>query len=345
MDDSWAVEVTDLRKRYPRSSVDVVGGLSFSVPPGEIFGLLGPNGAGKTTTVGILTTRVLPTGGVARVAGVDVVAEPARARAELAVVPQRNNLDRSISVRQNLVFHASYHLVPAPVRETRADELLEQFGLADRAGDRPDDFSGGQAQRVMIARALMHSPQVLFLDEPATGLDPAARLFVWDRIRELRAAGTTVVITTHDMHEAAALCDRVGIVDHGQLLVLGSPAELIGAVPGQRTLDVQVVLAAGATEEQCVERLQRIDGVLRVEQVGAGGGWTGGSGGGSSAGGNGADGVGRRRLRLSVDGEAAALVAPVAAVIGACGAELAGVTIAEPSLEDVFIQLTGRALR
>src|SRR5581483_3474526 len=187
-----AVEVRDLEKRYPRSPVNAVDGVSFTVERGEVFGLLGPNGAGKTTTVGILTTCVRPTGGSAFVGGVDVVRDPVGARAQVAVVPQRSNLDREISIRDNLIFHAAYHGVPAKLRGPRADELLDQFGLLDRANSKPDYFSGGQSQRVMIARALMHQPIVLFLDEPTTGLDPAARLFVWDRLRELRAAGVTL---------------------------------------------------------------------------------------------------------------------------------------------------------
>ncbi|HEV8372123.1 MAG TPA: ABC transporter ATP-binding protein, partial [Actinomycetota bacterium] len=192
-----AVEVRDLVKRYPKGKVNAVDGVSFSVTPGEVFGLLGPNGAGKTTTVGVMTTRVRPTGGVALVGGVDVSADPVRARRLVAVVPQRNNLDRSLSIRQNLLFHAAYHGVPAAERARRADQLLEEFGLAGRADEKPDMFSGGQAQRMMVARALRHAPQVLFMDEPTTGLDPAARLFVWDRVRDLQDRGVTIVLTTH----------------------------------------------------------------------------------------------------------------------------------------------------
>ncbi len=171
----------------------------------------------------MLTTRVRLTAGVARVVGIDVTTDAVRARSMLAVVPQRNNLDRSLSIRQNLTFHAAYHRVPAAERNRRADELLELFGLTDRAADKVDFVSGGQAQRIMIARAMMHTPQVLFLDEPSTGLDPAARLFVWDRIRDLRDQGVTIVITTHDMDEASTLAERVGIMDHGRLLALDRP--------------------------------------------------------------------------------------------------------------------------
>ena len=159
-------------------------------------------------------------------------------------MPQRSNLDRSISIRDNLIFHAAYHGVPARERERRTDDLLEQFGLLDRAGDKPDFFSGGQSQRVMIARALMHAPRVLFLDEPTTGLDPAARLFVWDRLRELRESGVTLILTTHDMDEAALLAHRVGIMDHGRLLALDTPDALIDSLEGEGILELAADLPA-----------------------------------------------------------------------------------------------------
>src|SRR5206468_669861 len=248
-----AVEVSDLRKRYPKGRVDAVAGISFTVPRGEVFGLLGPNGAGKTTTVGILTTRVRPTGGSARIGGVDVVASPVRARAQVAVVPQRSNLDRSLSIRDNLTFHAAYHGVPARERRARADDLLGQFGLLDRARDKPDFFSGGQSQRVMIARALMHAPRVLFLDEPTTGLDPAARLFVWDRLRELRDSEVTLILTTHDMDEAALLADRVGIMDHGHLLALDTPEALMRSLEGEGTLELAADRPADGTVADALE--------------------------------------------------------------------------------------------
>ena len=191
-----AVEVADLVKRYPKAGSNAVDGIGFAVAQGEVFGLLGPNGAGKTTTVGILTTRVRKTAGRATVAGIDVDTDPVAARAVLGVVPQRPNLDRSLDARGNLVWHAAYHGVPRAERRRLADELLERMGLADKATTNPDELSGGQAQRLIIARGLMHAPQVLFLDEPSTGLDPQARLFVHDRVAELAADGVTVVLTT-----------------------------------------------------------------------------------------------------------------------------------------------------
>ncbi len=317
-----AVEVTELVKRYPGRPVNAVDGVSFSVARGEVFGLLGPNGAGKTTTIGVLTTRVLPTGGSARVAGVDVAADPVTARSRLSVVPQRSNLDRSLTARQNLVFHAAYHGVGRAERNRRADELLERLGLGDRGGDRVDDYSGGMAQRLLIARALMHAPQVVFLDEPSTGLDPQARLFVWDRIRELRDRGVTVVLTTHDMDEAAELTDRVGIMDHGTLLALDTAAALTRSLPGSATLDIDVERADDDTDDAVLAALEPL--AERIEPVADSGGL---------------------RARLYLSGEAAALVGPVSDVLGARRARLTGVRIGEPSLEDVFLNLTGRELR
>ena len=323
-----AVEVIGLAKRYSKATADSLAGVSFEVERGEVFGFLGPNGAGKSTTIGILTTRIRPTRGRAVVAGVDVVADPVGARRVLGVVPQMNNLDRSLSVRQNLIFHASYHGVPRAQRNRLADAILEQFGLADRPDGRPDDFSGGQIQRMMIARALMHSPSVLFLDEPSTGLDPAARLFLWDKVAELRSAGTTVVITTHDMDEAATLSDRVAIIDHGTLLALDTPAALVQGMSAERTLDCTVEPGAGpdADPSGLVAAVCAISGVSETERLEdpTVSGW---------------------RIRIHVDGDPASFVAPVAQVVAAFGGSLTGARLGEPNLEDVFIQLTGRALR
>ncbi len=325
-----AVAVHELLKRYPKSPVAAVDGIAFSVAPGEVFGLLGPNGAGKTTTIGMLTTRVRPTSGSAEVAGIDVIADPVGARARLAVVPQRSNLDRSLSVRRNLTFHAAYHSVPSAEAAGRAEELLEQFGLLERADSKPDLFSGGQAQRMMIARALMHQPEVLFLDEPSTGLDPAARLFVWDRLRELRDRGVTLILTTHDMHEAATLADRVGIMDHGHLLALDTPEALMRSLSGSSTLELAIHSPGGEPHDSLLGALRELRSVDRLESLEAPP-----SDGETAA----------LRVRLYIDGEAPLLVAPAAALLAERGLTLAGVEIGAPTLEDVFIHLTGRTLR
>jgi ABC-2 type transport system ATP-binding protein len=319
-----AVRVADLVKRYPGRPTNAVDGISFTVERGEVFGLLGPNGAGKTTTIGVLTTRVQPTSGSASVAGIDVAADPVTARSRLSVVPQRPNLDRALTARQNLVFHAAYHGIGRAERNRRADALLAQLGLGDRGADKVDNYSGGMAQRLLIARALMHAPQVIFLDEPSTGLDPQARLFVWDRVRELRDGGVTVVLTTHDMEEAAALTDRVGIMDHGKLLALDTPSRLTRSLPGSATLDVDVERAADDTDDAVLGALSALPAAERVEPVADAGGL---------------------RARIYLSGDAAALVGPVSDALTARRARLTGVRIGEPSLEDVFLSLTGRELR
>ena len=332
------VEVSDLVKRYPRSPVNAVDGVSFAVQPGETFGLLGPNGAGKTTTIGVLTTRVRPTSGSARIGGVDVVRDPVEARRQLAVVPQRNNLDRSLSVRDNLIFHAAYHGVPPRVREARADELLGQFGLLDRARAKPDFFSGGQTQRMMIARALMHAPRVLFLDEPTTGLDPAARLFVWDRLRELSEQGVTLLLTTHDMDEAAELADRVGIMDHGRLLALDTPQALMRSLSEETTLDLTTDAPA---DPGVLDSLATLAGVERVERLQAGAETDGSVPGAEPP----APDASGNRVRLYVTSDAASLVAPAASLLAERGLTLGAVKLGSATLEDVFIHLTGRMLR
>ena len=318
-----AVEVVDLVKRYGRNGPPAVDGLSFAVRRGEVFGLLGPNGAGKTTTVGVLTTRVTPTSGHATVAGIDVASDPVAARAVLGVVPQRPNLDRSLDARGNLVWHAAYHGVPRARRRPLADELLERMGLTEKATTSPDELSGGQAQRLIIARGLMHDPQVLFLDEPSTGLDPQARLFVHDRVADLAASGVTVVLTTHDMDEAAKLADRVGIVDHGRLLALDSPSALVAALPGEATIDLVLTGADAAT---VLGRVGEVRGVAGVD-----------------------DRTGETdetvRVRVRCDGEAGAALPPVLGAVAATGATVHQVELGEPTLEDVFIDLTGRGLR
>ncbi|WP_051581232.1 ABC transporter ATP-binding protein [Pseudonocardia acaciae] len=324
-----AVEVDQLVKRYPKSPVNAVDGLSFTVRRGEVFGLLGPNGAGKTTTVGVLTTRVVPTGGVARVAGLDVVRDSVAVRGRLGVVPQRVNLDRSLSTRNNLIFHAAYHGMSRADRAARADEMLERMGLADKANQSVDNLSGGQSQRLMIARGLMHRPEVLFLDEPSTGLDPQARLFVHDRVRALHEEGVTVVLTTHDMDEAAKLSDRVGIVDHGRMLTLDTPAALVRSLPGSATLEASV-RADGVAVDGLAAALAALPGVERVEPLGAAAE---------------DDGGGACRLRVYVTDEPAAVVGPVVSALSARGASVADLSLGESTLEDVFIHLTGRELR
>src|SRR3989441_13032780 len=239
------IAVGNLRKTYQpktRKGVEVkaLEGISFEVPRGEFFGLLGPNGAGKTTTIGILTPRVLPTGGVARIEGLDVARDPVAVTRRIGVVPQVNNLDRSLTAREILLFHAEYFGVPKAVRESRARQLLERFELSNRGDEKIVGFSGGMAQRLKIARALMHDPAILFLDEPTTGLDPQSRRAMWDLLTELNSKGQTIFLTTHYMEEADQLCRRIAIIDHGKLLTLDSAGQLKRSVPGGYLIELHV---------------------------------------------------------------------------------------------------------
>ncbi|MGC9154585.1 MAG: ABC transporter ATP-binding protein [Ferrimicrobium sp.] len=235
-----AIEVKDLVKTYP-GAIAAVRGVSFSIPRGSIYGLLGPNGAGKTTTFGMITTRVIPTSGTVMINGIDVVARPAQAKGFLGVVPQSNTLDRSLSVRENLTFHGRYFGMTAKDARAKADQLLVQFRLQERAAAPVGALSGGMAQRLMVARAVMHSPTILVLDEPTTGLDPQSRLALWEILRELNTAGQTILLSTHYMDEADELCEKIAIMDHGQVLALDTPAALKRsyAKQAQISLDLQ----------------------------------------------------------------------------------------------------------
>src|SRR6202046_811601 len=214
------------KNKTPKAEIVSLDGLSLDISSGEIFGLLGPNGAGKSTTVGVLTTRVRPTSGQAWIGEHDVWKEQALVKHLIGVVPQRPNLDFSLTAREILVFHAAYFGIGSKLRNERADALLEKFKLTERANQMVRGFSGGMMQRLSIARAMMHDPQVLFLDEPSAGLDPQTRILLWEIIREYNQRGKTILLTTHNMEEADALCQRLAIIDHGRNIALGTPAEL-----------------------------------------------------------------------------------------------------------------------
>lgn len=339
-DNPVTIEVKNLVKRYPRANFNAVDDISFSVRRGEIFGLLGPNGAGKTTTIGVLTTNVRPTSGSASIVGIDVVEDPMSVKQHIAVVPQQSNLDRSLRAREILTFHASYHGIPRAERKKRADELLNELGLGDRGKDKVMRYSGGMAQRLMLARALMHSPDVLFLDEPTNSLDPQSRLFLWDRIRSLNVQGLTVLLTTHDMEEADQLCERIAIMDHGKILVLETSAELKKLIPGGTSLELRVRVPVMATvgeghvevgrKPQLLTALRALPGVVKVEEVPAH---------------EGEDSYqGTSLFRLFAE-DAGSLVVPATQAVAGADLELRDLHLARPSLEDVFIYLTGRNLR
>ena len=320
-----AIEVINLVKCYPQAKTNAVDGVSFTVERGEIFGLLGPNGAGKTTIIGVLTTAAMPTGGIARVAGFDAVSDQIPVKQRIAVVPQRSNLDRSLRVREILTFHAAYHGVPKSVREARADSLLMDLGLQDRQKEKVDRYSGGMAQRLMIARALMHEPEVLFLDEPTNNLDPQSRLFLWERIHALNAKGLTILLTTHDMDEADRLCHRIAVMDQGKILVNDTPTELKKMIPGGNSLELRVQ-AGRAVREILLTRLQALREVAKVEETESG------------------DVPDNVAYRIYAPG-AATLVGPAAMAAMESGALICDLSVKSATLEEVFIYLTGRHLR
>jgi ABC-2 type transport system ATP-binding protein len=314
-DGTSAIVTTALTKVYP-GDVLAVDRLDLRVERGEIFGLLGPNGAGKTTTAGMLTTRVIPTSGTAQVGGVDVVADPATAKRLIGVVPQTNTLDRSLTVRENLYFHGRFFGMGAKTAKVEATRLLEQFRLIERAEAPVMALSGGMAQRLMVARAVMHRPSVLFLDEPTAGLDPQSRIALWEILHELHVDGQTILLTTHYMEEADHMCDRVAIIDQGRIVALDTPAALKRSVGADTT--VRIVAHGDLVE------LSRL---LRTEITGA----------------SDATVVGDAVL-LGVDGGGGVLPA-VVQTAELHGFHVADLSVSETSLETVFITLTGKDLR
>ena len=302
--------------KQAKTEIKALDGVSLEIQPGEIFGLLGPNGAGKSTTVGVLTTRVRPTSGQAWVGDHDVWKEQAAVKYLIGVVPQRPNLDFSLTAREILLFHGAYFGLGYKVSHERVEQLLEKFKLTDRADQMTRGFSGGMMQRLSIARAMMHDPKVLFLDEPSAGLDPQTRILLWEIIRDFNRSGKTVLLTTHYMEEADALCNRLAIVDHGRVIAQGSPEELKRSIPGGYLLRLRFA-NSNAT---LFDRLRTLSGVREVQS---------------------ADGTG---ANLYAD-RGGSLIAEIANLAASNGAELSDVHISEPSLENLFLHHTGRSLR
>jgi ABC-2 type transport system ATP-binding protein len=310
------IRTVDLVKTYSGTDFRAVDGLNLTVGMGEVYGLLGPNGAGKTTTVGVLTTRVIPSGGQAFVGGIDVVAHPTLAKQMIGVVSQQNTLDRQLTSWENLYFHGRLFGIGKRESKQTADELLEQFQLTRFAKASVYALSGGMAQRLMVARAIFHRPAVLFLDEPTAGLDPQGRLALWDLLRELNAEGQTIMLTTHYMEEADKLCDRVAIMDHGKILALDTPSALKQSVGADTIVTVKAEGDADALAEAFTSR---VDGVTRTRAIAGG-------------------------VELHVKG-AERLVPRIVEAAEAGGFALADLSVAEPTLETVFIGLTGKDLR
>jgi ABC-2 type transport system ATP-binding protein len=301
----------------PSGEIVALDALDLEIAEGELFGLLGPNGAGKSTTIGILTTRVRPSGGRATVAGADVGSQPVAVRQRIGVVPQRPNPDRGLNAIENLLFHAAYFGVTGGAAARRASALLEQLGIADKAGAKVDELSGGQQQRLMIARALIHEPRVIFLDEPTVGLDPQARLALWEILRALHSAGRTIVLTTHYMDEAEKLCDRLAIVDRGRLLALDTTDALRARAPGGTLVEIALDgdAADAARRAAGVSGVQRAEVAPRAPNV----------------------------LRVFSD-RGGLVISPIIQAVQEGGRVATSVTLSPPSLETLFISLTGRKL-
>jgi ABC-2 type transport system ATP-binding protein len=309
------IRTVDLTKVYP-GNVKAVDSLNLSIHEGEIFGLLGPNGAGKTTTAGMLTTRVIPTSGQAYVAGIDVVRHPALAKQVIGVVPQENTLDRALNVWENLFYHGRFCGMSGKEARAESDRLLEQFHLANWAKASVYALSGGMAQRLMVARAIVHRPAILFLDEPTAGLDPQSRIALWEILGELHKDGQTILLTTHYMEEADQLCNRLAIMDHGRILALDSPSGLKESVGADTIVTVS---ASGDLDNLARLLADEVGGVTRSTRVDT-------------------------TVQLHVKGASSVLPQVVTAAERG-GFQVNDLSVAEPTLETVFINLTGKDLR
>jgi ABC-2 type transport system ATP-binding protein len=309
------IRCEQLTKRYP-GNILAVDRLDLMVQRQEIFGLLGPNGAGKTTTVGMLTSLIIPTSGRAIVAGIDVVAHPALAKQVIGVVAQTNNLDRALTVWENLYYHGLFFGMSTGAARAAADQSLVQFRLTERAKAEVMAISGGMARRLQVARALLHRPSVLFLDEPTTGLDPQSRIALWEILDKLHADGQTILLTTHYMEEADAICDRLAIMDHGRILAMGTPKSLKDTVGA----DSVVIVSATGDLDALTRLLQdRVEGATRSQRVGG-------------------------AIHLSIKGTTGVLP-KVIAIAERGGFHISDLSVTEPTLETVFIHLTGKELR
>jgi daunorubicin resistance ABC transporter ATP-binding subunit len=315
-----AIRTRDLRKTYQssRGKVEAVRGIDLDVAPGEFFGLLGPNGAGKSTTIGMLTTLVAPTGGAAWVAGHDVTRETVAVKRRIGVVTQNNTLDMQLTVAENLEFRSRFFGLSKAAATRRAGQLIEAFGLGDRKKAMADQLSGGQARRLMIARALVHQPGVLFLDEPTAGLDPQTRVNLWDILQVLHDQGQTILLTTHYMEEAEALCDRIAVVDHGRVLAEGTLDKLLADVGAQTIVTVRFdePVPDGLAEQA---GLAGRPDVIKVE----------------------ADGDQLRVFATDAEG----LLGELVNIGAAAGLHVRDAVTARPSLETAFLTLTGREYR
>lgn len=309
------LEVKNLVKKY--GDFTAVKGISFDIKEGEIFSLLGPNGAGKTTTISVLSTLYAPTSGDAIIAGHSVTREPMAVRNLIGVVPQELALYDDLTAHENLVFWGQMYGLSGKNLKIRVDEVLQQIGLADKAKNRVKTYSGGMKRRVNIGVGLLHKPSLLFMDEPTVGIDPQSRRAILDSVRELNQQGMTVLYTTHYMEEAQELSDRVGIIDHGELIALGTQAELTRQVGEMETLVLHI--DEHEDPERLAAAIRSTPGVKRAD-------------------------VTDHAVTVIVP-EAEVALAPAVTKANELGIKIRSVDMQEPNLEAVFLHLTGRALR
>ena len=309
------VEVNELIKQYPGSAEPAVRGVSFAIQQGEIFGLLGPNGAGKTTTISMLSSLLQPTEGKATIVGFDLVRQPNEVKKRIGLLPQDLALYPTLSARDNLLFFGRIYGLKGTDLRRRVDDALTIVGLSDRADDAIDKFSGGMKRRVNLAAGLLHTPKVLFLDEPTVGVDPQSRNFIFENVESLNRDGLTVLYTTHYMEEAERLCHRVAIIDQGRIVALDTPKALIESLGGG-------VIHLGVpheTPEAIIDRIKRLPGVRHAQRK---------------------DG----KLEVTAQQAQRALIGVIGA-FNEANVSITSLEILEPNLESVFLSLTGKRLR
>ena len=311
-----AIEVTDLRKTYA-GGVEALRGISFTVERGEVFALLGPNGAGKSTTVRILTTLSAASGGRATVAGFDVSRQPREVRRRIGYVAQASGVDLTATGRENLLLQGRLFRLPAGELRTRVEELLELFQLASAADRTAQTYSGGMKRRLDVAMGLVHRPEILFLDEPTTGLDPESRALMWKEVRRLAREGLTLLLTTHYLEEADQLAQRLAIIDQGKVVATGAPAELKGQLRGDLiAVELKDRGRLGAAEA-VLGGLAGVSGVL-------------------------VDGA-RLYAPIAAGASSARALPEVLAALDEAGLEVAQVSLSRPALDEVYLTATGHA--
>ncbi len=312
MEEDDIIEVRDLEHTF--DGVEAVRGISFTVRRGEIFSFLGPNGAGKSTTINILTTLLPLQKGTVRVAGYDVAREAAKVRQTIGIVFQDDVLDRDLTVWETMEFHGRLYALPRDERRRRIDEMLQVVELDGRRDERTKNLSGGMKRRLQIARGLLTRPEVLFLDEPTQGLDPQTRMRIWDYIRQVNRTGTTVFLTTHYMEEADMLSDRISIIDHGKLVVSGTPEGLKNA------LGEDVVYLETGDDRRARESLRDLREIRSISES-------------------------PRGLSITISADGSHCLPRIVDKVRGAGVGISSVNLKKPTMDDVFVHYTGRELR